>query len=203
MYGQNVCFYNIMKGVRTLYSNMEMGTAQLTSRFIDITMDGYEDELASDYAQIRFNKGENINGLLDFMKKTMSDKLLVCENSNMTSARYDKLLQRIKEQSGDVDVLIVDGMSMMGGSGTETEKASQHSKELKELAKKWNILVLAIVHASKGEDLTTRDLTRKARASEKIADNADWLMTMSQIKIDSDVYAYKSGIYHLWNKTGS
>lgn len=201
MYGQNVCYDNIVRGCRCIYSNMEMGTATLAERFINIATDG-PSGLASEYIQNKYREGIKLDTFLLTMKNILTDRLIVSENSNMTSARYDELIEKITNERGKVDVLIVDGMSMMGGSGTEVERANEHSKGLKELAKKWNILVLAITHVSKGDDLLTRDLTRKARGSEKIVDNADWIMTLSQIK-QGNQYFPNAGYYHLWDKRGT
>jgi archaellum biogenesis ATPase FlaH len=201
LFGQNLCYDNIKAGNRCIYSNMEMGTATLAERFINIAMDG-PTGMATDYIQAQINKKVNVEPVLNTMKSLLSDKIIVSENSNMTSARYDELIEKITTDRGRVDVLIVDGMSMMGGSGTEVERANEHSKGLKELSKKWNILVIAICHVSKGDDLLTRDLTRKARGSEKIVDNADWIMTLSQIKQGSN-YIPDAGYFHLWDKRGT
>jgi replicative DNA helicase len=180
---------------------MEMGTAVLAERFINIALRGHA-EMASDLLEANYKGGRDISDTLETMKEFLSTYLIVSENSNMTSERYDELIEKITNEIGRVDLLIVDGMSMMGGSGTEVERMNEHSKSLKELAKKWNILVLAICHVSKGDDLMTRDLTRKARGSEKIIDNADWIMTLSQIKAGSD-YIPDVGYYHLWDKRGT
>ena len=200
MYGQNVCYKNIENN-RCIYSNMEMGTAKFGERILNISMSGSA-QLASDVIEVRYKAGYDVNETLEEMKEMLTNRLIVSENSNMTSERYNELIEKISNEMGRVDILIVDGMSMMGGSGTEIERMNEHSKSLKELAKKWNILVLAICHVSKGEDLITRDLTRKTRGSEKIVDNADWIMTLSQIKQGSD-YVPNAGVYHLWDKRGS
>lgn len=202
MYGQNLCYKNITEGLRCVYSNMEMGNATLTERFINIAATGYENKMASDFAAEAFEAGGSLDKIKSDMESILNNNLIVCENSNMTSKKYDAMIEKIHKEHGPVDLLIVDGMSMMGGSGTEVERASEHSKDLKELAKKWNILVVAIVHASKGAELDTRDLTRKARASEKIIDNCDWVMTLSLIRGDKGYYQ-DNGIYHMWNKRGT
>lgn len=201
LYGQNACYENIIRGNRCIYSNMEMGTSELATRFINIGLSG-RTGLASQDLEIIYKEGRDITPSLETMKELLSDKLIVSENSNMTSERYDELIEKITNDIGRVELLIVDGMSMMGGVGTEVERANEHSKSLKELAKKWNILVLAICHVSKGDDLLTKDLTRKARGSEKIVDNADWIMTLSQIKQGKD-YISNVGYYHLWDKRGT
>jgi KaiC/GvpD/RAD55 family RecA-like ATPase len=202
MYAQNMCYQNICSGKRVIYSNMEMGTAELTSRFINITFNG-DNKMPADEIADLVHAGKSVDVVLKDMKELVSTKLIVAENTAMTCAKYDKLLEKVSREGGNVSVLIVDGMSMMGGGGTEVEKASENSRELKDLAKKWDILVLLIVHASKGEDLYTRDLVRKVRASEKIVDNADWLMTMSLIKGEGLEPLPDWGVYNCWNKRGS
>lgn len=202
LYAQNICYKNIMAGNRCLYSNMEMGLSDLTSRFIDIAVYGFNKALASQHIENEYRAGRDISGTVMKLGPMFSDKLLVSENSNMTCDKYDELITSLTNDRGRIDVLIVDGMSMMGGTGTEVERANEHSKQLKELAKKWNILVLPIVHVSRGDDLTTRDLTRRARGSEKIVDNADFFITFSQIKEAND-YLPRQGFYHLWDKRGT
>ena len=200
LYGQNVCFENVFSN-RCIYSNMEMGSATLAERFINIGLTGRAG-LATDLLETLYRGGHDINDSLETMKEMLTNRLIISDNSNMTSDRYDELIEKITNEIGRVDILIVDGMSMMGGTGTEVDKMNEHSKSLKELAKKWNILVLAICHVSKGDELTTRDLARKARGSEKIIDNADWIMTLSQIKQGKD-YFPNAGYYHLWDKRGT
>jgi KaiC/GvpD/RAD55 family RecA-like ATPase len=203
MYGQNICYRNLSRGYRTIYSNMEMGLNDLTARFINIAMQGFDNHMASYHIEEAFYRKENLTRFLDSIKDLYNDRLLVAENSNMTAEKYDVIIDQVTRERGKVDILIVDGMSMMGGAGTEVERANEHSKQLKELAKKWNIFVAPIVHVSRGEELTVRDLTRRARGSEKIADNADFFITFSQIATGIDCYRPDAGVYHLWDKRGS
>jgi KaiC/GvpD/RAD55 family RecA-like ATPase len=200
LYAQNIAFDNILhQANNVIYSNMEMSNSKLMQRFIDIGMkaDGY---LPSIELENMFTSGSQIeNILIDNLGVIFRDKLKICSTPSMTSDRFNDLIDKLNEK---IDVLIVDGLSMMGGKGNELELANKHSKELKELAKKHNMLVLAIVHASKGEDLETRDLTRKARASEKIMDNCDFAMTMSLYK-DEGEFKNEKGVYNCWNKRGT
>ena len=200
IYGANVCFNNIYNNQRCIYSNMEMGEAELMSRFINIAISDTQGLPTQDLEKHQRNNANNF--LNTKVANIFKDKLLICQNSNMNCEKYDMMLSQAETNYGKTDILIIDGFSMMGGKGTETEVYTQNSKELKELAKKWNIFILSIVHASKGEDYDTRDLTRKARSSEKIMDNCDWAMTLSQVKGQLD-YERDKGAYHLWNKRGS
>lgn len=203
MFGQNVCYQNVINNNRCIYSNMEMGLSDLTARFINIATTGFNNSLSTHFIERDFKAGKTLENILLHLSGLFNDKLLVSENSNMTSEKYDVLIDNVTRERGRVDVLIVDGMSMMGGTGTELERVNEHSKQLKELAKKWNMLVLPIVHVTRGEELTTRDLTRRARGSEKIADNGDFFITFSQIKDGLDTYLPSQGYYHCWDKRGT
>ena len=203
MYGQNVCYKNIMRKYRCIYSNMEMGLNDLTARFINIAAEGYDNILAAGHIERFYREKKDMTKYFAAIAELYSDKLIVSESPNMTSCKYDKLIDQVTRERGKVDILIVDGMSMMGGSGTEVERANEHSKQLKELANKWNLFVVPIVHVSRGEELTTRDLTRRARGSEKISDNADFFITFSQIATGMDKYRPDAGVFHLWDKRGS
>jgi hypothetical protein len=88
----------------------------------------------------------------------------------------------------------VDGLSMMGGKGTETELYSQNSADLKQLANEENILVILICHVSKGAEKWTRDLSRNIRGSEKILDNCDFYATLSQIQEANNPELYRQDI---------
>jgi hypothetical protein len=98
---------------------------------------------------------------------------------------------------------------MMEGSESELASANKHTKELKELAIEFNIAVFLIVHASRGEALDTRDLRNKIRGSEKVIDNSDAAIYLSQI-VDADKsfdnlteYRKDIGYIRCYNKRGS
>ena len=205
LYGQNVTLDNIFNySNNVIYSNMEMPESELIERFINIASNDPGGYLLPSQEIKRLYTGgkerEIIHKMLvDEIGVIFRNKLKICSTPSMTSDRFNEIIISLNEKT---DVLIVDGLSMMGGSGSELELANKHSKELKELAKTHNIFVMAIVHASKGEDYETRDLTRKARASEKIIDNCDFAMTMSMIKEDGN-FNERKGVYNCWNKRGT
>lgn len=122
----------------------------------------------------------------------------------MTCKEYSTLIDRVKSEIGVVDILIVDGLSMMGGNGTETELVNTHTKELKALAVKYNILVIAIVHVTKEADQTTRDYTKYLRGSGKIYDNLDVIINMSLFRDTyNDEFIKDRGFAKLINKRGT
>ena len=170
---------------RTLYSSMEMGATELINRFIDMT---YEYEFnASEYFEKLYKTDANmVDGLYDNFSKVYKNNIFITEKSSMDSELYDKCLTHCNNNGKKIDILIIDGLSMMGGKGTENEIYSRHSKELKDLAKKWNILVMLISHVSRGGERSDKDLSKYIRGSEKILDNCDYYISVSEIKNDED-----------------
>lgn len=200
---------NIMNNQRGVYSSMEMGLAAVMERQIDMSLDDGQ-PISPAYA---FERGVNIENneaeVRDVLDKIYElyykDKLFLTDSAAMTSERYEEYIDEIELHIGKVDFLIVDGLSMMGGTGTEVELYSEHSKQLKELAKKKNILIILICHLSKGGKVTDRDPSKLIRGSEKIKDNVDGYVCLSRISIDGteDNLEPTKGYARLVDKRGS
>lgn len=208
LYALNIALRN-MKLVDDifLYSTMEMAVPQLIDRIIDhevkCTYGNNAHETAANILRENINEGRNyIKGQLGEM---LGNRLQIISNSRMTYQGYKAAVKKCKETIGQPVMLIVDGLSMMGGKGTETELYSQNSADLKQLANEENILVLLICHVSKGAEKWTRDLSRNIRGSEKILDNCDFYATLSQIQEaeNSEVYRQDVGFINFVDKRGS
>jgi len=137
-----------------------------------------------------------------------SDKLLITQNTGLQVRDYDLMLEKASAQYGPVDILVPDGLSMMGGDGTETELVNKHTKELKQLAIKWNVFIPLIVHVTKEAERDTRDLSSYARGSEKIMDNSDFYVSLSLArnnfaKTDDETFQSDIGYARLVNKRGT
>lgn len=204
---QNIACHNIFNNNhRIIYSTMEMGVIELGSRFIDMGMyfNDTEENASSVLEEIQKKEPETVRRYLsDHVATRYSDRLQITQNSAMTCEHYATLIERVKNESGAVDMLIVDGLSMMGGTGSEMELANMHTRGLKELAKDNNILVLCIVHASRGGEKHNRDVSKYARGSEKIIDNCDFYICPSLIVADLENYRRDIGYLRLVNKRGS
>lgn len=203
----NIAFENISMGLGScIYSTMEMGATQIINRLIDLAVEN--DEQFNPHAEIEYhhNKTKRINAM-EFYEKDFApifkDNFFITQNTSMQSEMYDKLISRFKKQGKRIDILIVDGLAGMGGKGSETELYSKHSKELKDLANKWEMLVFLICHVSKGGKKTDRDLSGLVRSSEKIIDNCDFYITASLFEDGSDEYIQHNGALRLINKRGS
>jgi replicative DNA helicase len=208
LYALNIALKN-MKIVEDvfIYSTMEMGVPQLIDRIIDYevkcTYGNNAHETAAKILREDVNEGRGyIKGQLGEM---LGNRLQIISNSRMTYEGYKKAVHKCKETIGQPVMLIVDGLSMMGGKGTETELYSQNSADLKQLANEENILVLLICHVSKGAEKWTRDLSRNIRGSEKILDNCDFYATLSQIQDaeNPEMYRQDIGFINFVDKRGS
>lgn len=197
----------------SIYSTMEMSGTQLLERMIDysftpMSMDGgYTTLNASQFIYKRLSpeiRGKVLEEVQSGLKSFYGDNILISQNSRMTVDDYDALIRKAKNEFERIDMLVVDGLSMMGGNGTETETYTTNSGELKDLAKEHNIFIPLICHLSKGADLDTRDTRRYIRGSEKIIDNVDFVVMMSLIKNDlGEGFRDDIGYIRLFNKRGS
>ena len=199
---------NIKSNQRILYSTMEMGIPDLMTRAINMTVEPERFNAAFELEQMDKTAPQNVLKFLDEkVSDLFQDKLLMTDSSSMTAEKYDRLITDISNRTGKVDILIVDGLGMMGGKEKEVDRYSEATKELKELAKKWNMLVVIICHIAKGEERTTKDLSKMIRGSEKIVDNCDFYISMAQHRMTGadgfGDFNNRFGNARLVNKRGS
>jgi len=203
----NIAFENINQGLGScIYSTMEMGATQIINRLIDMTVepnDGYNSHLELEYHN---NKTKRIDAKEFYIKSVVPkfrNNFHITQNTSLQTESYEKLLNKFRQQNKRIDILIVDGLAGMGGKGSETELYSLHSKQLKDLANKWDILIFLICHVSKGGKKTDRDLSDKVRSSEKIIDNCDFYITASLFESETDEFNKEFGAMRLVNKRGT
>lgn len=200
---------NAMNGHYTLYSQMEMSLETQLDRMMNLFSNKkdfvglLEEKAKTDRA---FVKAELKKYVLD---NPLSDKLLFTESKGLQAVDYNQMLEYAEKTYGKVDVLCIDGLSMMGGSGEETSLYSRHTKELKELAVQHNILILLIGHCSRGADEYTRNIRKYVRGSEKILDNSDFDIAFSRIaspedySLDDIPFIPNMGYMRLYDKRGA
>ena len=119
------------------------------------------------------------------------------------------MVERTIRELGSLDILVVDGLSMMGGSPKEVERNSENSRNLKQLANKYNIFVIMIAHVARGLTKHSRDVNNLIRGSEKILDDVDFTLNFSLLidKANSltDQIEYRNDLGYIkcWNKRGT
>lgn len=171
---------------RTIYSTMEMSPTRLLDRIIDYAYvdenPSVEENIHKLYRQAIKNGNieQVVKELQEILERYYGDRLIIDWQSSMNYEKYCKLIEDVKNQYGEVDCLVVDGLSMMESIGTETESYSAHTKELKRLANDLDIFVPIICHCSKGGNPDDRDIKKYVRGSEKIIDNVDFYMMFSK-----------------------
>jgi replicative DNA helicase len=205
----NIAYENITRGLGAcVYSTMEMGATQIINRLIDMHVEPQGQYNPHYELEYHHNVSKKIDAA-EFYKTQFApdfkNSFFITENTSLETEGYDKLLTRFKEQGKRIDVLIVDGLAGMGGKGSETELYSRHSKELKELANKWEMMVFLICHVSKGGKKTDKDLSSLVRSSEKIIDNCDFYITSSLFESDNpdEEFNQINGNLRLVNKRGT
>jgi len=201
-----------MHKTRGVISNMEMDNIAGLDRLMDFACDHYEtnDGLvkiqASKYFKHKLSRDNQetiVAELSSDLKNFYGNNLLINGTSQMTIEMYDTLIQQTIKKFGSIDMLMVDGMSMTGESGSETERYSKVSSGLKMLAKKYKILISVICHVSKtsgGKAVTphTRDLRPYVRGSQKIIDDLDICICMSLIEDMENAGGYEDEHGYLW-----
>lgn len=205
----NIAYENITRGLGScIYSSMEMGATQIINRLIDMHVEPAENY--NSHYELEYH--HNITKKIDAAKfydesfaKAFKNNFFITENTSLESESYDKLLTSFRMKEKKIDILIIDGLAGMGGKGSETELYSRHSKELKELANKWDMLIFLICHVSKGGKKTDKDLSSLVRSSEKIIDNCDFYITSSLFPSDneSEEFNQVNGNLRLVNKRGT
>ena len=210
LYALNLSCHNaFMQSGKAVYSTMEMSATNLLDRMIDFQYGKQKNQRATDYfrnALDEENKELIQKTLQDGLSGYYGDRLLVSQKSRMKPDDYRKLLDAAIEEHGEINTLIVDGLSMMGGEGSEVDVYSGNSAALKEIANEYNIFVGLIAHLSKGLEIDTRDVRTHIRGSQKILDNCDFVMMFSLIReLEDDILEVNKdlGYIRLYNKRGT
>lgn len=180
---------NHAKGI---YLSMEMSLVRLLDRIIDSSvvtpnsMIGRPSE-ALEY-MARNNREEAHEYLTDQLKSVYGENMAIMGKPRMTSEDIDKAIFEYKRIHGDMDCMVVDGLSMMGGDSDEKTRLEFNTADLKAIANEQNIYISLIVHASRAAKYHFRDLREYIRGTEKILDNVDFIICLSML-VDQTEYS--------------
>ncbi|MHC2992067.1 hypothetical protein OB13_10885 [Pontibacter sp. HJ8] len=179
----NVVAQNIINyEARAMYSSMEMGKVEMVNRTLDVSFPAENGMAPSVFYRswVKQDK-EDLKLKMKEAARRLSDGLILSNVSKMTTDKYFKDLQRAKELYGPVQILAIDGLSMMGGKGSESERFEQHTAELKDLANQENLFIILICHTTKEAKQYMRDVSEYVRGSGKILDNCDFFVSFSNL----------------------
>jgi hypothetical protein len=196
-----------------LYSTMEMSSIELFSRILDMSVEGYNEEQASKaFGRARGDEKNKVVKLLEQQLKDLYGKnMMISQKGGMDTKSYRKIIEEYNLKHDEpLDMLVVDGLSMMSSLDNETNAYSEHSKMLKELAKDYNLYIPLICHCSKNSggkagNFFDRDNARFVRGSEKILDNCDgWFMfSLNRSEADPDIPIQGEGTIRFYDKRHS
>lgn len=185
LFAQQILNYNIENhGAKGIVNTAEMSYFQWLEREIDqlVEMPGYN---ASEVIKSYYDTDISIarDALYNDIGKRLGNSIFLSQNSRLNTDDYRNALIECANKAGKIDILLVDGLSLMEeGSKGETEATNKNTADLKELANEFDLLVMIIIHVTKNTQKTTRDLYDCLRGSQKIADNCDSLIYLSMIE---------------------
>ena len=211
IYAQEILFNNARMGMRGIYNNQEMSKTQFLKRSVNMYRSGFAsrklwDEFKELYA---LDQEEATRKVQEMLKDDFSKRIIVDYKLAANSGHYRSIIEQVENAYGSIDMLVVDGLSMMMDTGGEKDSAEKHTRELKYLANEMNIPIIALVHVTKDVPKHTRDLTPYLRGSGKIYDNADIFVSCSLV-VDNErtngddiVYRNDLGYLRLFDKRDS
>ena len=211
IFAQEMLFANARSGMRGIYNNQEMSKNQFLKRSINMYRTGYySKKLWDEFKEMYIaDKEEAAKKVQDILKDDFSKRIIVDYKLAASSTYYRELIEQVEKAYGRIDMLVVDGLSMMMDTGGEKDSAEKHTRELKYLANELGIPVIALVHVTKDIPRHTRDLTPYLRGSGKIYDNADMFISCSLVvdqgrtNGDDIVYRTDIGYMRLYDKRES
>lgn len=211
IFAQEMLFLNARSGMRGIYNNQEMSKNQFLKRSINMYRTGfYSKKLWDEFKELYLaDKEEATKKVQDILKDDFSKRIIVDYKLAASATYYRELIEQVEKAYGAIDMLVVDGLSMMMDTGGEKDSAEKHTRELKYLANELSIPVMALVHVTKDVPRHTRDLTPYLRGSGKIYDNADMFVSCSLVvdqgrtNGDDVVYRTDVGYMRLYDKRES
>jgi replicative DNA helicase len=131
-----------------------------------------------------FTTREDKQKLMAGLERLMESKLFVDDTPGITLAEMRAKARRLKQQEGQLDLIVIDYLQLMTGSaGTSqkkfenrTQEVSSVSRGLKALAKELRVPVVALSQLSRGSEQRTGDkkpLLSDLRESGSIEQDAD------------------------------
>lgn len=99
-----------------------------------------------------------ISGLLvenDFEKVTMaigslaSENLFIDEQPGITIPEMKAKLRVLKRKIGEIGFIMIDYLQLMGGTGTQFERVSENSRQLKNIAREFDVPVICLSQLSR------------------------------------------------------
>ena len=166
--GNVVAVFSLEMSKESLLRRMLAGEASVGARKLQTGFLGRDDK-------DKLNRG---------LERLMESKLYVDDTPGITLAEMRAKARRLKQQEGRLDLIVIDYLQLMTGSGgpnkkgfeNRTQEVSSVSRGLKALAKEMKVPVVALSQLSRGSEQRTGDkkpLLSDLRESGSIEQDAD------------------------------
>ena len=167
----------VKKKVPTLFLSLEMSAEQLSSRLV--------------LSMSRINVSKARNGLFDeheWGKMTVSagelnQAPLYIDDSAGVTVEAIAAKAKAAKMRHDIGLLVVDYLGLVSGKGTEYEKITNASQQIKTLAKRLEIPVVC-VHQLNRSNLNNRPTMNELRSSGQLEQDGDVIMLLHREKKD-------------------
>lgn len=181
---QIICLSAIKDNIYSYYSSMEMSDVTWMKRFANRFINTPGDAQTVSYFESIYKQHKDMlyEKVYTDINKAVEDKLILSPKTGMTVDMYRRELDYQLTKGRPIKWLVVDGLSVMGGSYNNIVRQSEEvSRQLQDIAKEFNICVLPIGHVPKEVDPEKRRLYRDVRGGSKWTDNFDYFLSLSRI----------------------
>ncbi len=178
-YAVGVGINNAKKGIPTIYVSGEMAQMQLIERLI---FKEFRENIASRIKNKDITK-EQYSAWIKKIDEVTNHKFYINDTVGISCEEIGHQIEEIKEiYDVDIEEVIIDGMGHMSQQwGREAECNIENSKQLKELAKDYNVAVIVLCHTTTGIDKHKRNQASNVRGGMKVEANLDATISHSLI----------------------
>lgn len=173
------------KGYKTLFFSMEMSKKELSKKIISVKLRTNDKYIKANYNDYEKNIDLVIN-------KHNDHKMFASDVSNVTVQDVEVEIETLKNRGHIIDVVIIDYLGLMDTSGDHFNRVSEVAyitRELKKLAKRKNIMIIALCQLS-------RDIEKANNRKPKLSD----LRESGSIEQDADIVMFVHREYRVSKK---
>lgn len=192
----NVANNNIQKGKRVIFFSLEMSEREIVDRFISIYT-----EVNSFMLRTWKVKEDDLDNIAEWIEWLHDKKLLVDASANMTPQLMKSRISRVT-MTEPVDLIVVDYLWLMKEPSVKqnkTQEISEISRQLKLIAKEFNVPILALNQLSRAVETRAdkHPIMSDLRDSWSLEQDADSVLMLYRDKY-YDEFTTKPNSLEVW-----
>lgn len=164
-------------GLHHLFFSLEMPGERVFERTVQIALEEYTYRIESGFDHHIGYKEQT----LDELRKLGADRLIVCEEPCLTIERIEQLTRLARGKFGRLGAIGIDYLGLMGADGakSEYERISYVAENMKHLAKRLKIPVVALTQVNR-QSAGAQVETWSAKGSGAIEASADYMIGLQR-----------------------